>query len=333
MSKIQTGINKARTLIQQNNDLIDYNNSLVSLVAKSMESEVAIGKQEIVDALLMLGVECSMSDSLATLASKVESLEQAVGNVTFTDDMPRPLDMSYFAAMGGRDVITIKDEQETKIRNYAFYDNLSLYNVYLPNVKEIGSYAFNKCINLEECNLEKIETIGSYAFAECKKLKKINVSSVHSLSDYAFQYCESLEELQLPLINSAGQQTFGYCTNLRTLNVENLKLGGNIQLFSNTPSLIDLIFGKSLISNVPMSINQYNPKNAMLKNATTLVDEGEPFTSNNEKWNHNIREYFAANLPDRTGMDALTITFDATVLTNMTDETKLAFTNKNWNLA
>lgn len=357
MSEIQTGISKARTLIQQNSDLIDYNNSLVSIVAQSMESEVAIGKQEIVDALLMLGVECSMSDSLATLASKVESLEQAVGDVTFTDDVPRPLDMSYFAAMGGCDVITIKDESATKVRNKAYYQASMLNSVIAKNIEIIGSYAFYECINLTNIESPQTNEIGYYAFYRCTSLGSINFPLVTDIGIYGFANCTSLTEVVLPKVISFGKFGLASCTSLKKVILPKLETSGTdffngdskleeadlsslttveARMFQNCPNLIDLTIGKNFTSNVSLGLI---PTNAMKKTISTLcydtdIDKyGQVFVSNWDKWKWCIINHFAANLPDRTGLTAFTITFGSTTLNNFDEEMKLAFTNKNWTLA
>lgn len=72
-----------------------------------------------------------------------------------------------------------------------------------------------------------------------------------------------------------------------------------------------------------------------LKNS--LVEEGEPFTCNLEKFLWNFQTYIADRVADRTGQGALTLTLSSAVygvLQNQEGQTILAtLTNKNWTVA
>jgi hypothetical protein len=105
-------------------------------------------------------------------------------------------------------------------------------------------------------------------------------------------------------------------------------------MFNGCDNLIDLHIGAAFAANQNFSSAKYNPIEAMDGVVDTLVEEGETFATNNEKWNYNLREHFAANLADRSSMSTkYTLTFGKDVLAAMTDETKEAFTNKGWTLA
>lgn len=98
-------------------------------------------------------------------------------------------------------------------------------------------------------------------------------------------------------------------------------------------NLIDIIYGGGVTSNTDVSM--WSPTNALKSDSTSLVDEGETFSSNLEKLLYNIRNHIAANLPDRTGLSALTITFSSAVKAaiNADTATSNAFTSKGWTIA
>jgi hypothetical protein len=105
-------------------------------------------------------------------------------------------------------------------------------------------------------------------------------------------------------------------------------------MFNGCDNLIDLHIGSAFAAKQNFSGAKYNPINAMDGTVNNLVEEGETFATNNEKWNYNLREHFAANLEDRSAMSPkYTLTFGEAVLAAMTDETKEVFTNKGWTLA
>lgn len=143
----------------------------------------------------------------------------------------------------------------------------------------------------------------------------------------------AIEEIYMPnLLNLGTYSIYGNGKTLKKMNVLNLEVCQSYSL-SSSDNLIHLTIGKGFKTNMNFNSAAYNPSIAASKTSSSLVEEGETFSSNNEKWNHNIREYFVANLPDRTGMDALTITFGATVLGYMEEATIAAFNAKNWTLA
>jgi hypothetical protein len=170
------------------------------------------------------------------------------------------------------------------------------------------------------------------AFCGCQSLTYFSAPNVTSAGGDFIRSCIGLEEVYMPNLLDIGATAIYDNDSLKKMNVLNLEKF-NTNCLRKCDNLIHLTIGKGFKTNMNFSSAGYNPSIAASKTSSSLVEEGETFSSNNEKWNHNIREYFVANLPDRTGMDAFTITFGATVLGYMEEATIAAFNAKNWTLA
>ena len=141
---------------------------------------------------------------------------------------------------------------------------------------------------------------------------------------------DNLEEVDLP---NATETSAGFCAlspAIKRIYVPKLHIINSYRFIDNSPKLIDLTIGELFDRSVTMNMNYTE---AWDDTISTLVNSGEPFANNNEKWNYNLREHFAALLPDRTGETAYTITVGATALSKMEQATINAFTAKNWTLA
>ena len=122
-----------------------------------------------------------------------------------------------------------------EIELYAFADCLSLNNIDLNKVEEIGDYAFEKCNNLKTVTVPKtVSYIGENPFRECKSLETINVDSENpnyciyngALTDKAktvlYSYpCKNLNtEFAVPdTVSSISHFFFAYCNNLKNVSV------------------------------------------------------------------------------------------------------------------
>lgn len=97
--------------------------------------------------------------------------------------------------------------------------------------------------------------------------------------------------------------------------------------------------GKNITTNINLSSMFWNPLNAYLNTTNNLVPADvrteHPEWTNRDYLLYCLREHFAANLPDRTGMSSLTITFNGTMKThiNNSPETAAAFTSKKYIIA
>ena len=144
----------------------------------------------------------------------------------------------------------------------------------------------------------------------------------------------NLEEMFLPELENIPRELVNECTILKHLYIPKINIVSNsFYCFTNCLDLIDIETGAYFNRN--MDFNTWSPTNALDSSSNSLVDSGETFANNLEKLLYNIREHIAANLPDRTGLSSLTITFSAAVKAAIQADapTAAAFTNKNWVIA
>lgn len=81
-------------------------------------------------------------------------------------------------------------------------------------------------------------------------------------------------------------------------------------------------------------MTNWQPSNAINDTISTLVEDGEEFANNREKFLWNFRNYIIAMLHDYAGTgETRTLTLHSMVANVLTDEDKLAITNKGWILS
>jgi hypothetical protein len=150
----------------------------------------------------------------------------------------------------------------------------------------------------------------------------------------------NLREVNWPNLYTI-QAAIYFCDNasqLRRINIKKLSfVNTGTAAWGSQVNLIDIEYGASVNSNCSF-LSNWVPTNALDPNIQTLLtdeDIAAGFTNNLEKLLYNIREHIAANLPDRTGLSALTMTFSAAVKAAILADqpTADAFTNKNWTIA
>lgn len=90
----------------------------------------------------------------------------------------------------------------TKIKEYAFYNNVVLEAVDCPRVVEMGARAFFGCSALKTVNLPQLQTMGSYAFGSCTGLQTIALSKVTKIPDNAFRGCPQLQKVDLASVTT-----------------------------------------------------------------------------------------------------------------------------------
>ena len=149
------------------------------------------------------------------------------GNATITDfcgpvkptnydydiDIPETLDDKYTV---------------TAIGNYAFYSDLQLGKVTIPqSVTSIGDSAFAGCHNLDSVTIKDAATsIGSRAFTECPLTTTLSLGKkITTIGDDAFYDCRGLTSVTIPQsVTSIGKEAFYQCIHLKTLSFgENIK--------------------------------------------------------------------------------------------------------------
>lgn len=214
----------------------------------------------------------------------------------------------------------------------AFQGCASLQSVNFPSLTQIsGGFAFQSCKSLQSINLPSLTNIGDYVFQYCTSLKSVNLPSLTILSGFVFDGCSSLKDANIQSAKRLNYYSFRGCTNLQYIDVQSLTRVDNA--FIDCIKLIRITIKQG--TDFSLDLSSWNPTEALLTTSTSLVEEGESFTSNREKLLYNIRTYIAARLKDMTGLTAPTFTFGADLKTAITEdaETLAAFTSKNFNIA
>lgn len=355
MTRTEQAIERLDTLVQQNGALVQQNNTITGIleVCDMNAEENALGKKKIIEAIIKMGGSASEDDSLFALAAAIKKLKTLDPRTVVTDDLPRPVNVGTYICQPGllkNKIVHAYSEEVTAVTDTTLQKSTTLESVSFPNANRLVNYAFDSASKLDSVNLPSVEKIGQAALAGQYHIKFLNIKNVQSAGSMFLLY-KTFDNLNLPnLVEHSGTGALldnvtaeeihlpalstinGYLcssTNTKILDVPNF--ANNTLGITSGSKLIDLIIGKNIKS--AFSLGSYNPTEAYSKTSASLVDKGEPFSTNNQKWNYNLREHFAANLDDRTGLDAFTITFGSTVLAQMEEATIEAFTSKNWTLA
>jgi hypothetical protein len=203
-----------------------------------------------------------------------------------------------------------------------------------------------------------------YNWADCRVLKfpvmeRTTVKNVTWLTQMP-----SLEELYIPMFvgfnngKTSNPSFIDSCPVLKKVVLgkleDNMKKGNNnnSMLFKDCPQVIHFEIGQN--TDISLVLNLWNPTYALLTEDLTeeitneetgevttkvtlsnsLVEAGEPFANNREKFLYNFQTFLVDRLADRTGQSALILTLSAEVyaaLEAQDGQTILAtLTNKNW---
>ena len=102
----------------------------------------------------------------------------------------------------------------------AFKNCVSLKNINIPLLSEIGQYALNNTV-IEEFAGFNVTTVGSYAFGNNPYLKMVYLPKVTSTGSYVFSECTSLEIVGLLSLGSLNSYSFKNCSKLLNLFLPN----------------------------------------------------------------------------------------------------------------
>lgn len=292
---MQEQLNRARTLVQQNGVLISI-----------LGTESIQGKLDIVTAINKMGGDASIDDTLSTLAAKIANLSIIETRLVLKDTVKKPISILDVKSSDIIECYCGGDSLPYSLKNCTDIKKIEAPNLLTLNVEQLRN------IGVEYIKLPSLRNwSGTAQMASLELCVTIELPVITSLTHYLFEGDYKLENLYIPKVDTLAINCFNKCT-----------------------SLIRIELGKEFSANINFSSAGFNPTVAYSKTSSSLVEEGESFNNNNEKWNHNLREYFAANLQDRTGYDTIyTITFGSTVLAQMEEATIKAFTDKNWTLA
>ena len=207
--------------------------------------------------------------------------------------------------------------------NNLFSYNRALKRLYLPKLRRIESNGYQiicyEDLALEEIDFPMFEEFTSYwhnhIAYKCPNLERVLMPMLHT---YRFQ-------------REGGKQTFQQCPKLKKLVIGNVNTDMTWGCIGAT-DFIHFEFAETLSYSI--NLLEWQPANAINNTISTLVEDGEEFASNREKFLWNFRNYIIAMLYDYSGTgETRTLTLHNMVANVLTDEDKLAITNKGWILS
>jgi hypothetical protein len=221
----------------------------------------------------------------------------------------------------------------------------SAKELYIPNLKNVISSLVLNNATLEELYAPELEYVAANIANGCAKLKKINLPKLtkqdhYSANIYILNNLPKLEEALLPSLTYMRQyQAGGYCM-IGLPNLKHLQINSAVfvaqrgdYMFADGKAVNMIWMELSNNPNAAFQIRKWNPTNAYLTDSSSLVEEGEPYANNYEKFIDKFKSGIVDKLTDRTGLGALTMSLNSTLVTKLTDEVKLLVKNKNWNIA
>ena len=220
----------------------------------------------------------------------------------------------------GAHVINGFNYGDVVFNNYAPVSFIDAY-MHLGDIIEINDYSIynfyisaSPLLNIPRINLYNVEYVGATSVLHGNWVY-LNMPKLRTLGRTYGSRPQKAQELHIPEL-AAWENDHGATFD------------------QNSPDLILIEFGAKLTSSCNVFAT-WNPINALSSSSTSLIKPDETFASNLEKFLYNMRTYIAANLPDRTGLSALTLTFSSAVKAaiNADTATAQAFSNKNWTIA
>lgn len=329
------GTNASATLTATQAAVVDGNDTAIS-VGKDVRSEVGSGSDTAAETGTLFAVVKWVKD-------KVKSIFNLIGSPA--SGQPTNL-FAAIAAGGGASVQDIVNGILAAVNVPISYSGvvvsspltISSIGDILLNLENITEIIDNNIVSIGITLGFKglrADSLGSNTFRGLISLIKFEARSAVYVPQNFAEGSVSVQYIDIRSARTISYRSFYGCTNLKYLNIHDcntiVKSGDE---FFHCYNLIDIIYGAGVSASTSY-LNTWNPTNALSSSSTSLVDEGETFSSNLEKLLYNIRNHIAANLPDRTGLSALTITFHADVKAAIQADTATAqaFSNKNWTIA
>lgn len=142
----------------------------------SLLADVAEGKKQIADAINTKGGEASADSSFSQLAEDVLAMPTS-GILANGITQTKPFSfLKYLTSDINKEITEINDSEITTIvRHYAFYKNITLSKISLPNLATIsGASTFQNCSSLQSVELPNLATIsGGSTFSYCSSLQSV----------------------------------------------------------------------------------------------------------------------------------------------------------------
>lgn len=135
------------------------------------------------------------------------------------------------------------------------------------DVTSIYQYAFYKQLKLKTVNLPNADELSIYAFSGCEALTTINIPNVTYVSSNCFQNCYGLTSIKLPKIDAIGSGPFLYCRALATIDIGSNGVVTNLgtSAFRECSTLSKLILRNDSVCTYGTTQTSYDPSNANLK--------------------------------------------------------------------
>lgn len=232
---------------------------------------------------------------------------------------------------------------ETFVLTYQYQSLLrgNCKELYLPTLKKTSSPITTYNHTLLELNLPELEEIGQCICSDCNSITKITAPKLKKQYWYTnessiINNLPELEECLMPELEytktySAPPYAYYQLPKLKHISFKSTSIPTHSFRDGTTVNLIWIELTDN--PNNSFGLGYWNPTNALSSESNSLVDEGEEFTNNLEKFKYKFQTSIAEKLTDRTGTSALTITLNSNVINALTDEIKQIITNKNWNIA
>lgn len=112
----------------------------------------------------------------------------------------------------------------TKLPDRGLSGCISLIDVDLSNITEIGEYAFNSCYQLDPSGkMPKLTKAGKCAFYN-SGITGTNFPCLSETGTYTFEYCYKLEDIVIPeTLKTISELDFLNCLNLKTIKLSNVE--------------------------------------------------------------------------------------------------------------
>lgn len=184
--------------------------------------------------------------------SGLEKIEVAPGNATYISKDNCLINKNTETLVLGCKNSIIPKSGVTTLGVYAFKDNDSLINIYIPgNITNIESGAFENCKGLTDVVIAHgLTTIEGFVFYGCGSLKNITIpESVTSIGSCAFYECENLKSITIPDgIEKIEFATFQGCSSLSNIAIPDSVTIIESFAFNSCMSLVNLTIPNSVTS-------------------------------------------------------------------------------------
>lgn len=224
----------------------------------------------------------------------------------------------------------------------------SLERVWQEGGRYSAATLYNYSILIKDIILPKLRISNSVLVAySCGNLERVFLPELEQAAEIEtifggstlVERCENLIEFNAPklkLFYSYGKAVINNCPKTRRIIVGDIYIiddfdTRNAGLFV-CKDLIMIKYAEIVTRN--QNLRSWQPTNAINDTISTLVEDGEEFANNREKFLWNFRNYIIAMLHDYAGTgETRTLTLHSMVANVLTDEDKLAITNKGWILS